>query len=510
MEGNSSNNKTIAKNTVVLYLRMILTTLVSLYTSRVVLQTLGVEDFGIYGVVGGVVTMFAFLKSTMSGATSRFITFALGKGDQRDLDDTFATVMWIHIFIAIAIFILAESVGLWFLEKKLVIPDGRMNAARIVYQFSILSMMITVTQVPYNASIISHEKMNVYAYVEILNAILKLLIVFLLAILPFDRLIVYSILVFIVYLVIAMIYRIYCSRKFGECHIRRVWRKDLFQPMLTFSGWDLYGNMCYTVKNQGVNMLINMFFGVVYNAASSVSHSILGVVSNFSTTVIQAFRPQIVKSFANSDIRRMEALISNATKYSLLLFSLCTVPIILEADTILQLWLGEVPDSAPIFCRLMLITCTFELINRIVGIGIHATGEMKRISLITGTVHILCLPCIYVKFKLFDVTPAFAYIWLLITMVMVGISNILILRKQIPDVDTSCLFTAILKAGVIIILSTIPTVCVYFLLHSGVIRLMSVCLTYTLVAFTITYCFGIDKSQRQSLNLYIRKKIHFQ
>ena len=248
MADQSANNKRIAKNTIALYFRMIVTTLVSLYTSRVVLNTLGVEDYGLYGVVGGVVIMFSFLKATMSGATSRFLTFSLGKGDQKDLDDTFSTSLIIHIGIAIVILILAETVGLWFLECKLSIPDGRMTAARWVYQFSVLSMMVTVTQVPYNASIISHERMGIYAYVELLYVVLKLLVVYLLLLGDFDRLIFYAALIFGVNLLIATIYRVYCVKRFSECHFRFVWKKEKIVPMLTFSGWDLYGNMAYTFK----------------------------------------------------------------------------------------------------------------------------------------------------------------------------------------------------------------------------------------------------------------------
>lgn len=508
MSQTTSNNKRIAKNAVALYIRMILTTLVSLYTSRIVLSTLGVDDFGVYGIVGGVVTMFAFLKSTMSGATSRFITFALGKQNEQELKDTFSSALLIHIGIAALIFICAETIGLWYVENHLVVPEGRMNAARIVYQFSILTMMITVTQVPYNACIIAHERMGVYAYVEILDVVLKLMIVYLLQVLLTDRLITYGALMFLVSCTVAMVYRIYCKRHFTECHLRKIWRKELLIPMLKFSGWDLYGNMCYTVKGQGINLLINKFFGVAFNAASSVANSIQGVVGNFSANVIQAFRPQIVKSYAANDLERMQQLMYNAIKFSLLLFLLCAIPLICEAHEVLYLWLGTVPSYADIFCQLMLTVSYFSLINKILSISIVATGEMRRISIITGTVHILALPAIYITFKTIQGTPVFAYIWAIIAMICVDISNLLIIRKQIPNLKISYFLKGILEATSIALVAAIPVIPIRTTLDEGITRLLILGLIYMISLSVLTYFFGIDKDMRNKVNNVILTKLH--
>lgn len=325
-----SNSKRIAKNTVLLYVRMVMSVLVSLYTSRVVLQVLGVDDFGIYGIVGGVVTLFAFLNATMSGATSRFITYAIGKGNEEHIREVFSTAVQVHLAIALVIVILAETVGLWILETKLVIPQERMFAARIVYQFSVLALAVQVAQVPYNGSIIAYERMDVFAYVELLNVFLKLGIVYLLMLMDFDKLILYAILVLSVNILIAMIYRIYCIRKISTCHYKHIIRKDLMIPMLSYSGWDLYGNVCTTLRSQCVNIIINMFFGVALNAASSVANSVQGVVSNLSGNVIQAFRPQIIKSYAQGNFTYMNSLVSNAVKYTLILFMMLCVPLTFE------------------------------------------------------------------------------------------------------------------------------------------------------------------------------------
>ena len=265
MQDTTSNNKRIAKNTIMLYIRMFISMLVGLYTSRVVLATLGVEDYGIYGVVGGVVAMMGFLNASMSGATSRFLTFELGRGDKDRLAKTFSSALIVHIAIAIIVFILAETVGLWFLCNKLNIPEGRMEAAHWVYQFSILATMLSITQVPYNATIIAHEKMDVYAYMEILNVSLKLLIVYLLCIGNFDKLILYASLMLAVSILIMMVYRIYAIRQFPEAHFHWIWDKTYLRPLLSFSGWDLYGNACVIARQQGTNFLINIFYGVVFN-----------------------------------------------------------------------------------------------------------------------------------------------------------------------------------------------------------------------------------------------------
>ena len=480
--------------------------LVTLYTSRVVLNVLGVEDYGIYGVVGGVVAMFSFLNATMSGATSRFLTFELGRDNETNLRDTFGTAMIVHLLIALAVFILAETIGLWFLEKKLVIPDGRMTAARWVYQFSILAMMITITQVPYNASIISHERMDVYAYVELLNVILKLAIVFLLKLGSWDKLVFYAILVFSVNSIIALIYRFYCLRKFKECKFKFVWRKEIMKPMLVFSGWDLYGNMCYTFEHQGIGFLVNMFHGVVFNAAASVANSVQGVVSSISANIIQAFRPQIVKNYAIGDFQRMEILMYNGIKYSMLLFYLFSIPILCETETILHLWLGTVPEKASTFCQILLIASLFNLINRILGISIGATGDMKRISIISGSIYLLCLPLIYILFRFFNLPAEYAYWAALGTIIGVDSANLIILKKQIPQIKIRIYIKGIMEATIIAIASLSFAIPFFFLMPDSIVRFLVVFVVYGLDLTLFTYLFGIDRATRNKINGWLRLK----
>lgn len=505
MLNQASDNKRIAKNAIMLYVRMLLSILVSLYTSRIVLQTLGVVDYGIYGVVGGVVSMFAFLNASMSGATSRFITFALGKGDEDNIRNTFSTSLIIHVGIAFLIVLLSETIGLWLLENKLVIPAERMNAARWVYQFSIIAMAVQVMQVPYNASLISYEKMDIYAYIELLNVFLKLGIVYLLMICKTDMLILYSVLVLAVNIVVACAYRSYSVRHFATCKFKWIIDKKLLVPMLSFSGWDLYGNMCYSLRHQGVNVLINMFFGVTLNAASSVASSVQGVVSNLSANVIQAFRPQIIKQYALNKIGEMEALMCNSVKYSVILFAMIGVPLAYEMYPIMELWLGIVPECAPQFCIFLLAISLFNIINSVLCIAIHATGKIKYLSVFTGTIYLLTLPAIYLLFKYVSDSPLAAYIASLVTMILVVISNIVITKLQVQEfsvfrfgLNISWAFVLAAAASPILLISNqVENTIVHILISfSGYITMLTI----------LTYFLGLSKDAREMINSVVITK----
>lgn len=413
---------------------MLFSILVSLYTSRVVLRTLGVEDYGIYGVVGGVVSMFSFLNAAMSGATSRFLSYAIGKGDYENLRVTFSSAMNIHILIALVVFIVAETFGLWFLCNKLVIPEGRMTAAHFVYQFSIISMFFAVTQVPYNAVIIAHEKMDVYAYVEILNVLLKLGIVYLLLIWNMDKLILYGALSLAVSVFIAMVYRTYCLRHYQESKCCFVWRKDIMKPMLNFSGWDLYGNMSVVFFTQGVSMLLNIFFGPALNAANNISSTVQGTIKGFAYNVIQAFRPQIIKQYAQENINTVNQYCVMATQYTLVLYSIIAVPFIFKAEYVLRIWLGLVPDHTVFFLRIILLGTIFNLANNIVNIPLHACGRMKVFSLATGSCYLFSIPLMYLFLKL-GCSAEFSYMVVIFAYVSCLMAALAVLKRNIADFD---------------------------------------------------------------------------
>lgn len=499
MNDNASNNRRIAKNAVFLYMRMLITIVVGLYTSRVILATLGVDDYGIYGVVGSIIAMAGFLNSSMAGATSRFITVELGSGDKDRLNRTFASAFTIHLGIALVVVVLAESVGLWFLNNKLVIPADRMTAAHWVYQFSILSTAIGITQVPYNACIIAHERMGVYAYVEIINSVLRLLIVYLLAIGNYDKLILYGALSATVSIIVLTIYRIYCHRQFPECRTTPTLDKELLKPMLTFSGWDMYGNLCVTARGQGLNFIINIFFGVALNAANGIATAINGAIGGLCTNISQAFRPQIIKNYANGDIPQSQKLINNSTTYTLLLLGCIGIPAILETDYLLKLWLGNPPVYADIFCKILIAQSFFGLANNSLTAIIHATGKIKGISLISGTLYLLCLPAIYLGFK-HHAQAEWAYWCFGASTLLILVSNIIISKRLVPQLSATKFIFKILVCCAIITIAATPGLIIVQHLEPSIWRL---CLTTSAAILTIgcsTYAFVISPEIRTLIN----------
>lgn len=490
-----------------LYIRMLLSIAVTLYTSRVVLEVLGVEDYGIYGVVGSVVTMFAFLNSSMSGATSRFLMYEMGKGDVLRLRDTFSSALIIHISIALLVFVLAETVGLWFLCNKLVIPEGRMEAAHWVYQCSVISTMLGFTQVPYNASIIANERMGVYAYIEILNVSLKLLIVYLLPIFELDKLKLYAVLVLAVSVIVMMTYRIYCMRNFPESHFRFVWKKDILRPMLSFTGWDFYGNMCVTARVQGTNFLINNFFGVVANAASSIATTVNGAVSGLASNIITAFRPQIVKSYSQHNWVKMQSMLDNAVKFSTLFLITLSIPILFETSFILQLWLGEVPAYVEPFVRLTLITNCFGVINSAITIGIHSTGNIKRLSVFTGTLYLLTLPVSFLFLK-FGYDALIVYVVTLFSSILILMIDLWIVKKQINNIQ---ILTTLKNIAISILIGVFSVIVLFFIFKRvdvGFKRLILVTISDIVIMSLSTFVFALNSNQRTFVYKYFLNKLN--
>lgn len=503
----SDNNKRIAKNTAMLYLRMAFSMIVSLYTSRIVLSTLGVEDFGIYGVVGGIVTLFDFLNASMSGCTSRFLTFELGKKNRKNLCDTFCTAMFVHITIAMLVFLVAEPVGIWFMHSKMQVPPVRMDAAQTVFHLSVLSMMVNVTQVPYNASIISHERMDVYAYVEMANVVLRLLIVYILQIGDYDKLILYAVLVFIVSLSTAMFYRIYCVRNFEECHIHRTWRPDIFKRMLTFSGWDLYGNLSVTMRTQGVNMLLNMFFGPVMNAAASIATQVQGAVMAFAQNVTTAVRPQIIKRYAAGEMNSMVSLVRNAVKLNFLVILLITAPLVAELHYILNIWLGQAPPNAVVFCSFTLLFNFFSNLSFLLVTGIHATGKIFRPSFINGSLYLLVVPISYVSFKVGGAAWT-SYLFNVLAVFIGMLSNAYTLKLYIKEFSFRKFVLADLSPC--LLLMALVFALSFFISHvmdEGFMRLVVVCIVSTIVIACIGYRFILPISIREKFVEKIKKSI---
>ena len=486
---------------------MLFSMFVSLYTSRVILNALGVEDYGIYGVVGGVVAMFSFLNASMAGATSRFLTFEMGRGNEQRLKDTFSSALIIHIGVGIVVFLLAETIGLWFLSNKLVIPEERIEAAHWVYQCSVVSAILGITQVPYNASIIAHEKMDVYAYIEILNVTLKLLIVYLLTIWDFDKLMLYAILVLSVSILVMMVYRIYCMRKFSESHFRFIWEPGIIKPMLNFSGWDFYGNMAFTFRQQGANFLLNMFYGVALNAACGIASTVQGVFLQLSASVVTAFKPAIIKEYAAGKYAEMNRLLSMTTKMAMYLLMLITIVVFVRMDFILQLWLGQVPEGAVLLSRMMLVMNFFSLLGSIIMIGIHATGKVFRVGAINGTLYILTIPIMYLMLKR-GMDYSACYIMFIASTLLFCVVNLQILRSQMPQfLLRSFVFRTIIPISLVLPINFIIVFWISRFLSNGLLGFFILGLISILVISSIGSIFILSRSERMHIYNLIKSRI---
>ena len=403
-----------------MYVRMIRDMAISLYTSRIILKTQGVEVYGIYNVVGGVIAMFSFLNNSMSTATQRFITFELGK-QNNSVNKIFSTTLLIHFIIAIVILVLAESIGLWFLNNKLNIPSSRLFAANIIFHCTIITFCINISQTPYNAMLIAHEKMNIYSYISILEITLKLINVYILYTVKTDKLILYSILTLITQITITLIYKFYCVRNYPESRFKYSFEKSLFKEITSFAGWNLFGSISWVLRDQGVNILLNIFFGPVVNEARGISAQASGAIMGFISNFQVAINPQITKSYACKEIENMEKLTFKALKYSYFLLLVISLPVMLNINYILRLWLGEYPAHSDIFIILILADA---LAGNIFGTplmtSISATGKIRRYQVAVSTIILLVVPVSYICYKL-DYPVYSAYIVFIIFNLFSGI-----------------------------------------------------------------------------------------
>lgn len=431
--GDTSKNKRLAKNTIYLYIRMLFAVCINLYTSRLVLEYLGVEDYGVYNVVGGIVSLMMFVNTAMSGATSRFITFCLGKNNLQELRNTISSAIQVHVFIAFLLLIVGESIGLWFVNAELNIPEASRDAANWVYQFSLFASVIAIMQVPFNASVLSYEKMDVFAMIEICNVLLKCLIVFALVWFP-NRLIAYGGLLFAVSVVVCLMYIFYCFIKLDGFGYSSKFHKEIVKEMTVFAVCDLYGNGTFAVRQQGINILINKYFGVAYNAAGGVATQASGIIGTFMNNVLSAFRPQIIKEYSVGNISRMSKLMYSECEILILLIGLIFVPLYMNMDFIMQLWLKNVPPHAVEFCRILLICNAVSVVTQIVQDGIFATGKIKQFSFIAGNLNVVCLFLTYIFFFLgFD--AQYAYYAMLICIICQTFVNSYLLNRLIDKLN---------------------------------------------------------------------------
>lgn len=475
---------------------MLFTMGVSLFTSRVILQTLGVEDYGVYSVVGGIITMFAFINGGMVSATQRFLTFEIGKGNLAQLKKVFSTSLQIHALIALVIVLLGETVGLWFLYEKLVIPADRMTAAFWVYQCSIVACVVNIMSVPYNADIIAHEKMSAFAYISILEVILKLAIVYALYITPWDKLITYAGLILSVQLIIRFVYARYCSKHFEESHYHHQIDKSLFKEMFTFAGWSFWGNLAGVLYTQGLNMMLNVFFGPIVNAARGIAVQVQSAVTQLVHNFQVALNPQITKNYATGHLPQMHNLMFRSARFSFFLLFFLTLPVLLETDYLLTIWLKTVPADAVIFTRWMIgISLIYTIANPCV-IANQATGKVKVYQAVVGGILLMIIPISYIVLKL----GAPAYSVFIVHFCVESVAQFVrmyMLRKLIDLPMKAYIRHIYLPVIWVVALSCILPIYVHSLLPNGLMRFLAVGVASVLSVGVIAFLLGLTKDERK-------------
>lgn len=510
MSDTSANNKRIAKNTIYLYFRMILLLVINLYTSRVILRELGVDDYGIYNVVGGIIVILSFLNNAMASGTQRFMNIEMGRNNQDALNKVFATSQQIHAFVALCVLIIAETIGLWFLNNQMNFPEGREAAANWVYQFSVAAAIFGIFTVPYNAAIISHEKMSAFAYISILEATLKLLVAFAVIWAPLDKLIFYSFFIFLVSATTCVIYVIYGMKHFEECHRIMLKRdKATIKNMLSFSGWTIFGNLGYILHTQGIAIVINMFFTVAVNAAQGIANQVNGVVSQFASNFLVALNPQVVKSYAAGQLEEMNILIMRGCKMSFCLLLFFVIPLCLEAPFVLHVWLGNVPEYTVVFMRLVLLISLVNSFSSLLATAKGATGDIKNYQITLTLIGALHIPFAWLAFELGGGPEYSMYVYLAIVTILQIIricfvcrSTHMSIRSFIKNVIIRCMLVFALSAAIPTILhisltpSFLTTIIVGGLSCLGVVM--------------VTLYVGLTKNERKAVLRPIKSKISHQ
>lgn len=494
MREKTNNSKRLVRNTLILYLRTILLMFISLYTSRIILQTLGETDFGIYNIVGGIVVLFTFINNAMSTATQRFLNFEIGKGNEKQLRKIFNISLSIHVFIALLILLLGETIGLWFLNNKINIPESRMDAARIVYQLSLSSCIVNILRVPYNASIIAYERISFYGIISLLEGIFKLLIVFILLTFNIDKLILYAFLILFITVLISFAYKIYCNKHFYCTHFHCTWDKTLIKQLIGFSSWSLLGSSSQIAINQGVNITFNIFVGVSINAVIGIVNqanaAIYSFVSNFQT----AFVPQIIKTYAANRKEDFFVMLNNTARYSFLLLFLISYPIYMECDFILDTWLVDVPLFAVPFTRLILLANLFDALSGPLWSAVQATGKIRTYQFIVSLLFLSSLPLCYIGLKIgLQVTCVFAI--KVVISAAVFIYRLLYVRKKIGIKLRIFMHDVILKAVGIITISAIFAFITQYIAFNEIINIV----IYFIIGSLLTVFIGLNTLEKTKL-----------
>lgn len=509
MSNITNNNKRIAKNTLFMYARLMLVMCVSLFTVRVVLKALGEVDYGINNVVGGVVAMFGFISTTLSGASMRFFSFEIGRNNQESLANYFSVTVWCYAILSLIVVILGETVGLWFVANKLVIPVERMTAAMWVYQFSIAGSVLSFMTIPFNSLILAHEKMDFYAYLGVAEVLLKLLVAYLLYIGNSDRLIMYAILMFLSSCVISGIYMGYDLIHYKESHIKVYWNSSIFKDVFSYSSWSLFGAVSLVFRSQGINILINMFFGPAINTARAIAAQVNNAINTFVTGFSQAVKPQQTKYYAANDFENCINLTYRATRLCYFLIFILSVPIILEARFILTLWLGSVSNTTVLFTRLVILVSVVEAITSPLKGLISSTGIIKYNQIINSFILISIFPVSWVLFKMGY--PAYTTMVVsLVASVCCHIVRVIISSKLTIFTFKDYIIKSILPIVKVTLLGLIPTLFVFFMVKGRVIHFISVTACSILSSAIAIWFAGLTVNERIAIKNSVLTKIGIQ
>ena len=499
MTDTSQNNKRIAKNTLMLYFRMFVMLAVGLYTSRVVLHVLGASDYGIYNIIGGVVVLFSFLNNSLVSATQRFLNFNLGKNDLNAVHRVFCMSMSAFLILSLVFLILAETIGLWFVNTQLNIPVNRHNAALWVYQFSILTFIVNLLRIPYNATIIAYERMDFYAYVSLIEVVLKLVVVYLLYITSYDKLILYALLYTLIPLLMNYIYKVYCNHNFVTTRYKRLWDKDIFRSLFSFSGWSLFGSLANMSAQQGINILLNIFYGVTVNAAVGIANQVTTNVYQFISNFQTAFQPQIVKTYAANEKKAFYSLIFRSAKFSYFMMFLLALPIILTTQDILNIWLVKVPEYTTIFCQLILGYLIIECVSAPLWMAVHATGNIKKYQILMAICIFMNFPLTYLVFK-FGMPVYSAWIIRIIVNVITFVVRCLYLKKYIGFPILSFL-NKVIKPIFLVSLISIPIPYIISIsLISGIKNIIVVTIISILISIFFIYILGLNINEKKFIH----------
>lgn len=494
----SDNNKRIAKNTIFLYFRMLFLLGVGLFTSRVVLSSLGAQDYGIYNVVGGFISMFTIFNAGLTSATQRFITFDLGKGNLKELRDTFSTCVIIYMMIALVILVFAEVGGVWFLENKLTIPTDRLYAARWVFQLSLITLIIGLVSTPYNALIVSHERMGAFAWISIYEALAKLAVAYQIYVTSYDKLIVYAVMLCIVQLSVRIIYNVYCNRNFKESKVIFNFNWAKIKKIYGFTGWAMFGGLANIGFTQGLNVLLNMFFNPVVNAARGVAVQVQNIINGFVLNFQTALNPQIIKSYAKGDTSYMFKLIFASSKFSFLLLFVMSLPVMLEAETLLGLWLKEVPKYTPLFFRLIIITTMIDGISNPFMRAVDATGNIKKYQIIVGGILLMIVPVSYVVLKLGG-APYSVFIVHICMSFLAFLMRLYLVRKLINYSIMMYWKNVLSRLIVVVIISVVFSLFVRTKMEPSLIRLIVVSLFSASAVLLLSYNIALLPNERALL-----------